>query len=58
MSWSTADGTATAPDDFAAAHGVAMIPAGQTSAEVHLSVVGDTVVEADEELDGRAAPTR
>jgi hypothetical protein len=31
VSWSTADGTATAPADFAEAHGVAMIPAGETS---------------------------
>jgi alpha-tubulin suppressor-like RCC1 family protein len=50
VSWSTADRTATAPDDYAAAHGVAMLPAGETSATVHLSLVGDTAVEPDETL--------
>ncbi|MGN6245466.1 MAG: PxKF domain-containing protein, partial [Motilibacteraceae bacterium] len=50
VAWSTQDGTATAPSDYAGAHGVAIIPAGQTSATVHLSVVGDSAVEPDEQL--------
>jgi alpha-tubulin suppressor-like RCC1 family protein len=50
VSWTAVDGTATSPADYAMAHGVAMVPAGQTSTVLHLSVVGDSVVEPDEEL--------
>lgn len=50
--WSTrtADGTAVAGEDYVAASGVALLPAGTTSVKVHVPVTGDRVVEADEQL--------
>lgn len=44
----TLDGTATAPDDYAAIGQTFTIPAGQTSLVVPLTVVADTVDESDE----------
>jgi hypothetical protein len=46
----TADDTATAPADYAAASTEVSIPAGQTSAEVRIPVVPDGDAEGDEEL--------
>jgi hypothetical protein len=46
--WSTANGTATAPDDYASGNGVLTFSAGQTSKTVTVQVVGDTTPEANE----------
>lgn len=47
----TADGTATAPEDYAAlAAATVSIPAGGTGADVEVPVVGDVADEADETL--------
>jgi hypothetical protein len=48
VSWSTADGTATAGSDFVAASGLLKIPAGQTAGIVTVLVGGDTITETDE----------
>jgi alpha-tubulin suppressor-like RCC1 family protein len=48
VGYRTQDGTATAGQDYSAAVGTALIPAGQTQAIVHLAVIGDAVVEPDE----------
>lgn len=49
LRWSTADGTATAGDDYAAvAAGDALIPAGADRIELAVQVAGDTVGEDDE----------
>lgn len=47
-SWATVAGTATAGADFQAETGSVLIPAGQTSAVVKVTIVGDTVDEPDE----------
>lgn len=48
VSWSTADGTAVAGDDYTAASGLALLPPGTTSARVHVAVHGDAAVEPHE----------
>lgn len=48
VSYSTGDGTATAGQDYTAQSGVVTIPAGQTTANITVSVAGDMAVEADE----------
>jgi hypothetical protein len=48
--FSTADGSASAANDYVARQGVATIAVGQTSATIDVPVVGDTTVEADETL--------
>jgi hypothetical protein len=48
VSYATADGTATAPADYAAASGVLTFPPGTTGRTVAVSVVGDLSVEPDE----------
>lgn len=48
VAYATADGTATAPSDYAAGSGTVLVPAGETHAVVHLAVRGDTVVEPHE----------
>ena len=48
VSYATADGTATAGQDYTAASGTITFAAGQTSKTVKVAVVGDTTVEADE----------
>ena len=49
ITYLTADGTATS-GDYSPASGTVTIPAGETSAVVHVSVTGDTTVEGDEWL--------
>jgi hypothetical protein len=46
--YATADGTATAPADYASASGTLTFSPGQTSKTVNVSVVGDTLFEQDE----------
>ncbi len=48
--WSTADGTATSPGDYEAASGVLNFGPGESSKTLSVSVVGDTVPEAQEEF--------
>jgi probable HAF family extracellular repeat protein len=48
VSYSTADGTASAGDDYIAQAGTAAIPVGLSSATVTLGVVGDTAAEPNE----------
>lgn len=48
VAWRTADGTAVAGSDYAAASGTVTFPAGVTHQEVAVNVLGDSVVEADE----------
>ncbi len=43
-------GTTTAGDDYTAPSGLAMIPAGATSAEIVVSLIDDNLVEGDETL--------
>ena len=45
---STANGTATAGSDYTAASGTVTFPAGATTAQIPVSVIGDTAVEANE----------
>ena len=46
--YATHDATATAGEDYAATRGDANIPAGETSVEVAVDIVGDTADEPDE----------
>ena len=46
--WSTRDGTASAPGDYAAASGVVTFRPGETTKTVEVRVAGDGDVEADE----------
>jgi large repetitive protein len=48
VDWSTNDGTAGSPDDFAADSGTVTIPAGDTGGTFSVAVAGDTTYEADE----------
>jgi tripartite motif-containing protein 71 len=48
VAYSTADGTAIAPGDYAAKSGTLTIPAGATTGTISVTVKGDTVVESDE----------
>ncbi len=48
VDYSTADGTATAPADYAATSGTLTFAPGQTTQTVTVSVAGDTVDELDE----------
>ena len=48
VSYSTADGTATAGSDYLAASGTVVLPALSQSAEVHVPVLGDALDEPDE----------
>ena len=50
VDYTTADGTATAGDDYAASSGTVTIPAGQTSGSITITVNGDTKVEPNETL--------
>ena len=47
VSWSTANGTATAGSDYTARSGQVVFAAGQTSRTVTVPVTGDTAVETD-----------
>ena len=61
VNWATADGTATAGEDYVAASGTATIAAGATSVTISIDVIGDTTSEPDEtffvNLDGVAGAT-
>ena len=48
VAWSTADGSATTPDDYQASHGTVTIPHGDSSAVVTVPVHGDAIHEQDE----------
>lgn len=48
VSYTTADGTATAGQDYTAAAGKITFAAGQTSTTVKVAIAGDTAVETDE----------
>jgi Tol biopolymer transport system component len=48
LPWQTQNGTAIAPGDYTAASGTANIVAGSTSAQVSVSISGDSVIEPDE----------
>lgn len=48
IAYATANGTATAPGDYAARSGTLTIPAGTTSGTISVPVVGDTTAEPDE----------
>lgn len=50
VSYATADGSATIPEDYAAVSGTAEIAPGATTTEVIVPIHGDTVVEEDETL--------
>ena len=50
VAYATSDGTATAGDDYAAASGIATIPAGATSATVAVATTADDLPEPDETL--------
>ncbi len=46
--YATANGTATAPSDYAATSGTLSFAAGETSKTIDVLITGDTTVEADE----------
>jgi hypothetical protein len=48
VNYATADGTATAPSDYAVTSGTLMFNPGVTTQTITVNVVGDTVVEANE----------
>lgn len=48
VSFMTADGTATAGDDYVATNGSVTIPAGNVSGNIPIDTIGDTVVENSE----------
>jgi CSLREA domain-containing protein len=48
VNWATANGTAIAPGDYAAGGGALTFNAGETTKQVIVAVVGDTIVEANE----------
>jgi hypothetical protein len=48
VAWHTVNGTAVAGKDYVAAHGTVTIPAGQLTASVPVSVIGDKVREKNE----------
>jgi hypothetical protein len=48
VGYATADGTASAPEDYTAASGTLTFAPGETAKTVSVAVVGDTLVEGDE----------
>jgi hypothetical protein len=48
VNYATADGTATTPADYTAVAGTLTIPAGATSGQINVPVVGDLLDEANE----------
>ncbi|MGH2341568.1 cellulase family glycosylhydrolase [Segnochrobactraceae bacterium EtOH-i3] len=48
VSWSTADGTATAGSDYQAATGTLTFAAGETTKTIRIDAIGDAVVEGNE----------
>lgn len=51
VDYATADGTATSPSDYGSRSGTLTFPAGTTSATVSVPIVGDALVEEDENFD-------
>jgi hypothetical protein len=51
VSYQTRDGTAIAGQDYIATAGTATIPAGQTSVEIPVEIIGDTLEEYNETFD-------
>ena len=56
--YATEDGTATAPDDYTSASGVAVVPAGATSTAIALVIVDDTADEPTETFTVRLSEAR
>jgi hypothetical protein len=50
VDYTTVDGTAQAPSDYAATSGTLSFPAGTTSKTVPVTVVGDSTFEPDETM--------
>jgi len=50
VGYATADGTAASPEDYLAGSGTAQITAGNTTAEISVTLNGDTLAEGDESL--------
>ncbi|SFJ09152.1 Calx-beta domain-containing protein [Albimonas pacifica] len=50
VAWTTADGTATAGEDYHAASGVLTFAPGETAKTLHVHAMGDTTAEDDETL--------
>jgi len=50
VSYATANGEATSPDDYLAASGTTQIAVGDTSTVISVTIHGDTVAEGDETL--------
>lgn len=50
VTYATADGTATAPSDYAAANGTLTFNPGETSKSIPVNVVADLAIEQDEAL--------
>jgi hypothetical protein len=50
VAYATADGSATAASDYAAANGTLTFAAGETTKVIHVAVTGDTAPEPDETL--------
>ena len=50
VDYATANGSATAPSDFASASGTLTFAPGETSKTITVNVVGDTAIEPDETL--------
>ena len=48
VDWMTVDGTAIAGADYTSASGTATFAAGQSSVDIAIDILGDTMVEADE----------
>ena len=48
VSYSTADGTASAGSDYVSASGIVSFPIGTTTQSVTISVIGDAVIESNE----------
>jgi hypothetical protein len=48
VNWATANGTATAPDDYTAGNGTLTFNAGETTKQFNITVFGDTLVEPNE----------
>ena len=48
VAWTTADGTAKAGSDYVASSGTVTFPAGSTSQQVAVAILGDAIVETSE----------
>ena len=57
VDYTTANGTATAGSDYAAASGTLTFPAGVSSRPINVTVNGDTTAEPDETFSVTLRPT-